>query len=495
LEARREHPLDLVLPGLLLQPPVLEQLPGAADVLVVELDAHVAGEPVAVGVRAGEPDELGLGNGHPLALEGEVDRALLDDRVDVVAPGVVVHQDVDRDLVLLVQAPSEAADPAGRLAVAGEEHAVVAAPELVLRETVPLGALLDEQDEVGGAAADLDEIGLHDRRHRVAALAQARAVHPVAVVAEDDRPHDAARVLRAHVELLAQRGEGHLEILDERVGLVLVVEGVLVRALHGVLGSVVDLAQRGRELGPLQLGERVRHQDRLHELLRHADVEEGTLLLPLAHLDDAALLVEVDVGEAAHRDEQRGVLGPVGRGDHRVRHADELLLDHAGRRGLLRLRFRHGSVYLFPRFGAFALGLDARAGRAGLTERAALAGRAGLPLAFPRAAALPCAGAGLALPGRGGSTAGAAAAGSSSGRAGASPSGPSGVTMMEWGRPSGPLSRPRIASVRVPPVRLSAIFCSWILSFSLGSLPPFNRPQASTTSSMYSSKMLRRRNS
>ena len=68
----------------------------------------------------------------------------------------------------------------------------MAAPELVLREAVPLGALLDEQDEVRRAAPDLDEVGLHDGRHRVAALAQARAVHPVAVVAEHDGSHDAA---------------------------------------------------------------------------------------------------------------------------------------------------------------------------------------------------------------------------------------------------------------------------------------------------------------
>ena len=37
-----------------------------------------------------------------------------------------------------------------------------------------LGALLDEQDEVGRAAADLDVLRLHDGGHRVAALAQAR---------------------------------------------------------------------------------------------------------------------------------------------------------------------------------------------------------------------------------------------------------------------------------------------------------------------------------
>src|SRR3972149_926501 len=142
LETGREHPLDLVLPGLLLKPAVLQQLLGPADVLVVELDAHVAREAVAVGSGAGEADELGLGNGHALALEREVDRALLDDRVDVVAPRVVVDEDVHGNRVFLVEATRQAPDAARRLAVAGEEDAVVPAPELVLREAVPLGALL-----------------------------------------------------------------------------------------------------------------------------------------------------------------------------------------------------------------------------------------------------------------------------------------------------------------------------------------------------------------
>src|SRR5712691_6891508 len=144
LEATREHPLDLFLPGLLLKPAVLEQLLGPAHVLVVEFDADVAREAVGVGIGAGEADELGLGNGHPLALEREIDRALLDDRIDVVAPRVVVDEDVHGDLVFLVQAAGQPPDASGRLAVACEEDAVVPAPELVLREPVPLGALLDE---------------------------------------------------------------------------------------------------------------------------------------------------------------------------------------------------------------------------------------------------------------------------------------------------------------------------------------------------------------
>ena len=55
--------------------------------------------------------------------------------------------------------------------------------------------------------------------------------------------------------------------------------------------------------------------------------------------------------------------------------------------------------------------------------------------------------------------------------AGASPSGPSGVTTIEWGKPSGPPpSWPRISPVLAPPVRFAAIFWSWVLSLSFGQL-------------------------
>src|SRR5262249_38223794 len=155
---------------------------GARDVLVVELDADIARELVALGVGAREPDELGLGDRHALALEREIDRALLYDRVDVVAPRVVVDEHVDREILLLVESTRQPAHAARRLAVAGEQYAVVLLPELVLGEPVPLRALLDHQQEVGGALLDVEVLGLDDRGDGVAALAESRAIDPVAVV-------------------------------------------------------------------------------------------------------------------------------------------------------------------------------------------------------------------------------------------------------------------------------------------------------------------------
>src|SRR5438309_7229656 len=76
----RRPPKSTSFPYTTLFRSVVDQLFGPADVLVVELDADIAWQPVRIGIRAREPDELGFGNGHPLALEREVDRSLLEDR-------------------------------------------------------------------------------------------------------------------------------------------------------------------------------------------------------------------------------------------------------------------------------------------------------------------------------------------------------------------------------------------------------------------------------
>jgi hypothetical protein len=90
-----------------------------------------------------------------------------------------------------------------------------------------------------------------------------------------------------------------------------------------VLGAVIDFL-RGCQVGALKLGKGVGHEYRLHKLFGHADVEERAGLFPPTHLDDAPLLVEVDVGEAAHGNRKRGVLAPLRSGNDDVGHADEL---------------------------------------------------------------------------------------------------------------------------------------------------------------------------
>src|SRR2546429_9249460 len=52
LEPRREHPLDLGLPALLLEPGVAEELTRARDALVVQLDADFPRQLAGLRVRA-----------------------------------------------------------------------------------------------------------------------------------------------------------------------------------------------------------------------------------------------------------------------------------------------------------------------------------------------------------------------------------------------------------------------------------------------------------
>src|SRR5207245_739262 len=79
---------------------------------------------------------------------------------------------------------------AGRLPVSGQENAVVPPPELVLGQPVPLGALLDEEDEIGRAFLDLEVLRLDNGGHGIPAFPELRAVHPVAVVHQDQGAHD-----------------------------------------------------------------------------------------------------------------------------------------------------------------------------------------------------------------------------------------------------------------------------------------------------------------
>src|SRR5205807_1098968 len=228
-------------------------------------------------------------------------------------------------------------------------------------------------------------------------LPEPRAVHPIAVVHQHQRPDDGAGVLGTHVQLLAEGRQGDLQVLDERIGLVLGVERVLVRVLDRVLGAVVDLAERGREVRP------------------------G----PAFGLATRWALRGL-----------RSVLRPC-----------------VARPALWR------RALPWPRpFGVdFAAAFDAAFD--------------GSP-SFSSAPGSPCPFAD-------------AAAGGSAIIVGTSPSTPSGVTMIECGRPSGPLPfLPRTSSVFSPPVRFVAIFWSCSFSFATASRPPLSRLHDSTTSSM-----------
>src|SRR3989454_11570096 len=89
---------------------------------------------------------------------------------------VVAQESIAGEPPPLVQPPRQTPDAAGRLAVSCQENAVVLPPELVLGEPVPLGALLDQEDEIGRAFLDLEIFRLDDGGHGIAALPEPRAV-------------------------------------------------------------------------------------------------------------------------------------------------------------------------------------------------------------------------------------------------------------------------------------------------------------------------------
>src|SRR2546426_5071066 len=164
------------------------------------------------------------------------------------------------------------------------------------------------------------------------------------------------------------------------------------------------------------------------------------------------------VRKGADRDRDGGVPVPLGRGDHHVRHPDELLLDRARPS----LPLGHGASQAFRRVAVARL----RVARPVVFRR----GRDGFP-AFASSSGAPFGD--MAPPG------------ASRIRTGTSPSTPSGVTMIECGRPSGPPPFfPRSSSVFSPPVRLMAILWSCALSFAVGNRPPLRRLHDSTTSSI-----------
>ena len=168
--------------------------------------------------------------------------------------------------------------------------------------------------------------------------------------------HHRALARGEEVQLLAQGVQGDLEVLDDRVGLVLLLERVLAGVADGVLGDVVEVADAGGLARVDELLAGLADQEGLHELLRHRHVEEVALLLLVAELDQAPLLAPADVGEGAHGDVEERVLAAR----HRLQHALGELLD-LGRRLLGDGVLARGHYSSSASARAFALALASRA--------------------------------------------------------------------------------------------------------------------------------------
>ena len=103
---------------------------------------------------------MGGGDGQALGFEGEADRSLLDDAVDVVSPGVAVEQADDVELGFLAEALQQPSHAARGLAAAVGEDAVVVLPETVFVEALPDGVLFNVEHEFGLTLTELNSARL-----------------------------------------------------------------------------------------------------------------------------------------------------------------------------------------------------------------------------------------------------------------------------------------------------------------------------------------------
>ena len=277
------------------------------DVVFGEIDLHGVAEIALLVVLRTNPQELGVRDREARRFERQGNRSLLDDAVDVVPPRVGVEDADDGKPEFLVESLEEAATSAGRLPRPVSQDAVVLLPEAIFVEAIPHRAFFDVQHELRLAFPELNHVRFDDGGKRVAARAHATAVDLIAFVDERDVADHRPAVFGEHVEFFAKRSERHFEVFEDRVGLVLRVEGVLLRPRDRVLRLVEHATKARRLLRFDQFLDRRRVQHRLHELLGGLEIEQRALARSFAHLEDAALLVPVRVGTRAGRNLEDGI--------------------------------------------------------------------------------------------------------------------------------------------------------------------------------------------
>mmetsp|Transcript_16507 Transcript_16507/g.53479 ORF Transcript_16507/g.53479 Transcript_16507/m.53479 type:complete len:349 (-) Transcript_16507:52-1098(-) len=175
---------------------------------------------VEVGWADAEP--LDVGRGQVDRVVRHVLRALHVDGEDLEPVRVGVEQPEDRHVECGAHLVEE--EPRGHvgLPLAGDDDARVVVVEAVLREPHEGGVLLDEQDELRVAAHVCDAV---DRgRDRLPAHAHLCAVDGVAVVLKDELADDDALLRRDHVEGRAGAADHAGDVVEDVVGLGLLLE-------------------------------------------------------------------------------------------------------------------------------------------------------------------------------------------------------------------------------------------------------------------------------
>ena len=158
------------------------------------------------------------------------------------------------------------------------------------------------QDELRLALAELDHTRLDDAGDGVPARSHVTTVDLVPVVDDRDVADHLAGFLGEDVKLLAQRPQGDLEVLEDWIGLALVVECPFLGARDGVQALVIHSPEAQRLVGLDEILAPVGEQDGLHELSGLAEVEQIAALGVVTHLQDPLFLVEPRVGNRPQRD-------------------------------------------------------------------------------------------------------------------------------------------------------------------------------------------------
>jgi len=298
LEVVFEHLLNLSLPVLfLLEPGILGDLFGAFFVVFVQRDFDAVGEAAAVVVDAAQAEVLGVGDGHSLGLEGEVDRTLLQHAVDIVAPGIVIEHAVDGQFKLVVQTIKHSSHAARRLARAVGEDAVVLFPKAIFIKALPDGAFFDVEDKCGVAffAVEFDHLGFDDRRNGIAARAHTGAVDGVAPIGERDVADHRSAVFGVEMQLFADRIEQDFDIFDDRVALALLVKGVFFGTFDGVFEHVVQTTKAGGFALVKESFAAAGDEHSPHVGLSLGEIKKLPAIFAVAHFDDPLARAVADV--------------------------------------------------------------------------------------------------------------------------------------------------------------------------------------------------------
>ena len=203
------------------------------------------------------------------------------------------------------------------------QNAVVGLPEFILVESLPNGPFFDVEYEFRFAFFELDHIRFDDGGDTVPAASHPGTIDFVPFVDDGDIADHIPFILGGQVQFFPERTKDHLDILDDRIALGLVVERFLFDPGDGAFEHVVETTNAvGFSLGN-QLLRPAGDKHRLHETLRLGKVEQLPLRGFVPHFNDFFTLIEADVRKGPHRNIDDRVTLAIGDFRDPVRQLDD----------------------------------------------------------------------------------------------------------------------------------------------------------------------------